>query len=139
MDIQELSEKAQSMLSESNSFLLSSIDRNGFPGMIVVSSPIIRHGMHNLKFYIDGEGETAHNIQHNDMGSVCCFKEEDHESLLLKGRFSIHEIKDYKIIEDKLIDYQKELKHEYPIILSFETMSMKIHTERKTIFREIKD
>ncbi|MBL1227951.1 hypothetical protein IW492_01745 [Enterococcus sp. BWB1-3] len=137
MDIQELSEKAQCMLSEGSSFLLSTIDRNGFPGMIVVSAPIIRHGMYSLKFYIDGEGETAQNVENNSMGSVCCFKEEAKESLLLKGCFTIHEIEDYKVIEDKLAEYQKELNHKYPVIISFETLAVKIHSGRQTRAAEL--
>lgn len=124
------------LLEESDSFLLSTIDRNGFPNTIVVSKPIARIDFYSLKFYVDGDGKTVKNIQQNAKGNICCYNEELYESLLLKGMFSVQSITDFKNIEEQINNYQKLLGHKNPIILSFKVYTAKIHQNGTTVFKE---
>jgi len=77
------------LLEESGSFLLATIDRNGFPNTIVVSKSIARIDFYRLKFYVDGDEKTVKNIQQNAKGNICCYSEKLYESLLLKGMFFV--------------------------------------------------
>jgi len=124
--------ETRKLIANSNSFLLSTCDRNGFPHTIVVSKPIIRTDFYSLKFYVDGTADIVKNIQENNKGNVCCYNEGKFESLLMKGIFSIHSIEEYLIIKERLNDYQKFLKHENPVILSFEVYGIKIHPHGAT-------
>ncbi|MGM0217628.1 pyridoxamine 5'-phosphate oxidase family protein [Enterococcus sp. AZ126] len=129
--------KAKELLSTCESFLITTNDRNGFPNTIIVSKPIIRAGFYNLKFYLDGDGQTIKNIQQDKKGNVCCYNESRHESLLLKGTFSVEEIEEFRLIEDRLNTYQKQLKHENPVILSFEVYTVKVHSNTKTFWKNV--
>ncbi|WP_271490489.1 pyridoxamine 5'-phosphate oxidase family protein [Enterococcus sp. 5H] len=132
-------EHAKELLDLSESFLLTTNDRNGFPNTIVVSKPIVRASFHSLKFYVDGSGQTVDNIGRNNKGNICCYSESGRESLLLKGVFSVEMIEDFKLIEDRLNIYQKELNHQNPVILSFEVYTVKVHSQTKTFHNDIGD
>ncbi|MBP1045923.1 pyridoxamine 5'-phosphate oxidase family protein [Enterococcus sp. BWM-S5] len=129
-------EEIRKLIENSRSFLLSTVDRNGFPNTIVVSKPIARIDFHTLKFYVDGNGSTVKNIKQSSKGNVICYNEEKHQSLLLKGMFSVHEIEGYKIIEDRLNDYQKFLDHKNPVILSFDVYTAKVHDNGTNEFEQ---
>ncbi|MFD1900410.1 pyridoxamine 5'-phosphate oxidase family protein [Enterococcus termitis] len=103
----EIHERIVRLLNSSKVFLLATIDKREFPSVITVSAPLWREGLLKLQFYLDGEGETVKNIRHNPNGSVCCYEEIAHESLLLKGKFSIEEVYSAQEVEPKLSAYQK--------------------------------
>ncbi|WP_170924691.1 pyridoxamine 5'-phosphate oxidase family protein [Candidatus Enterococcus clewellii] len=132
-------EEIRKLIESSSSFLLSTIDRNGFPNTIVVSKPIARLDFYTLKFYVDGDGGTVKNIKQDSKGNVCCYNEAEHQSLLLKGVFSIHPIDGYTVIEDRLNDYQKLLDHKNPVIVSFDVYTAKVHQNGVTDFEQIED
>ncbi|MGG5341616.1 pyridoxamine 5'-phosphate oxidase family protein [Enterococcus sp. AZ192] len=135
----QIIEHAKELLATCDSFLLSTNDRNGFPNAIVVSKPIIRASFYNLKFYVNGNGQTVENILHNKKGNVCCFDEARHESVLLKGIFSVEDIEEFKLLKDRLNHYQKELNHENPVVLSFEVYTVKVHSQTKTFWKDVDD
>src|SRR5437016_3305978 len=114
-------EKANELLKNSEVFILSTNDQNGFPNTAVVSRPVIRMSFHNLKFYINGDGQTVKNICINNKGSVCCYDKYNYESVLLKGVYAIEKVSDFRIVENELNEYQKILEYTNPVILSFET------------------
>lgn len=132
-------EEIRKLIETTSSFLLSTIDRNGFPNTIVVSKPIARLDFYTLKFYVDGDGGTVKNIEQNSKGNVCCYNEEKHQSLLLKGVFSVHPIDGYKVIEERLNDYQKFLDHKNPVIVSFDVYTAKVHQNGTTSFEQIEE
>ncbi|MGX7244100.1 pyridoxamine 5'-phosphate oxidase family protein [Enterococcus quebecensis] len=128
----EIHDRILRLLNSSKVFLISTIDKRDFPTVIAVSEPLWREGLLKLQFYLDGNGETVKNIQCNPNGSVCCYEEIKHESLLLKGKFTIEPIESLDMIESKLSDYQKELDHQEPVIVTFETWTARIHMDKKT-------
>ncbi|MFD2306592.1 pyridoxamine 5'-phosphate oxidase family protein [Enterococcus termitis] len=128
----EIHERIVRLLNSSKVFLLATIDKREFPSVITVSAPLWREGLLKLQFYLDGEGETVKNIRHNPNGSVCCYEEIAHESLLLKGKFSIEEVYSAQEVEPKLSAYQKELDHPNPVLVTFETWTARIHMDKKT-------
>ncbi|MDA9472896.1 pyridoxamine 5'-phosphate oxidase family protein [Enterococcus sp. 5H] len=128
----ELHERIVKLLTSSNVFLISTIDKRGFPTVIAVSEPLWREGLLKLQFYLDGNGETIRNIQKNPNGSVCCYEEIRHESLLMKGKFSITPIDSIDSVESKLSPYQKELNHKNPVVVTFDTWTAKIHIDKQT-------
>ncbi|MGX7149157.1 hypothetical protein [Enterococcus ureasiticus] len=128
----EIHERIVRLLNSSTIFLISTIDIRDFPTVIAVSEPLWREGLLKLQFYLDGNGETAKNIQSNQNGSVCCYEEIKHESLLLKGKFTIEQIESVEAIEPKLSSYQKELNHSEPVLVTFETWTARIHMDKKT-------
>lgn len=134
---QEIITKAKELLSTCDSFLLSTMDRNGFPNTIVVSKPIVRASFYNLKFYVDGEGQTVENILQNKKGNVCCYDEVRHESVLLKGIFSVEDIEEFKLIKDRLNQYQTQLAHKNPVVLSFEVYTVKVHSQTKNYWKDV--
>ncbi|WP_348920740.1 hypothetical protein [Enterococcus rotai] len=128
----EIHERIVRLLNSSTVFLISTIDQRDFPTVITVSEPLWREGLLKLQFYLDGNGETVKNIRCNPNGSVCCYEEIEHESLLLKGKFIIEEIESLDEIEPKLSSYQKELNHVKPVLVNFETWTARIHMDKKT-------
>ena len=127
--------KIRKILEESDSFLLSTIDRNGFPNTIVVSKPIVRNDFHSLKFYVDGNGKTVKNIQKNHKGNICCYNEYLYESLLMKGVFSVQFASEFKNLEERVSDYQKLLGHKNPVVLSFKVYTVKIYQNGSTVLK----
>ena len=127
-----LHEQINHLLGTSSTFLLATTDQRGFPSLITVSEPLFREGLLKFQFYLNGTGETVQNILKNPKGSICCYKELEHESLLLKGLFSVESIESIEMIEAKLIPYQKELKRRNPVIVTFETWTAKIHVDKQT-------
>ncbi|MFK4566412.1 pyridoxamine 5'-phosphate oxidase family protein [Enterococcus sp. UD-01] len=128
----ELHERILKLLNSSTVFLISTIDKRGFPTVIAVSAPLWREGLLKFQFYLDGNGETAKNIQLNPSGAICCYKEVEHESLLLKGKFSLQPIESADELEPRLSVYQKELAHSEPVLVIFETWTARIHMDKKT-------
>ena len=128
----EVHERLNDLLSPSPVFLLATIDHRGFPTVITVSRPIWREGLLRMRFYLNGDGETVQNIMREATGSVCCFEEEVHESISLKGKFSIEQADRVKEFEPQLTEYQKELGHGNPVVVLFETWTAKIHMEKQT-------
>ncbi|ALS03374.1 hypothetical protein ATZ33_17535 [Enterococcus silesiacus] len=128
----EIHERIVRLLNSSTVFLISTIDKRDFPTVITVSEPLWREGLLKLQFYLDGNGETVKNIQCNPNGSVCCYEEIEHESLLLKGKFTIEQIESREAIEPKLSTYQKEMNHSEPVLVNFETWTARIHMDKKT-------
>ncbi|WP_430602873.1 hypothetical protein IGJ02_000178 [Enterococcus sp. DIV0724b] len=127
-----LHERIMKLLNLSNVFLIATLDKREFPTVIAVSSPLWREGLLKLQFYLDGNGETVRNIQRNSKGTVCCYEEVTHESLLLKGKFTIETIKDIELVNPKLSIYQKELNHQMPVLVTFETFAARIHMDKRT-------
>ncbi|WP_242586489.1 pyridoxamine 5'-phosphate oxidase family protein [Candidatus Enterococcus ikei] len=128
----EIHERIVRLLNSSTVFLISTIDKRDFPTVIAVSEPLWREGLLKLQFYLDGNGETVKNIQCNPNGSVCCYEEIEHESLLLKGKFTTEPIESLETITPKLTSYQKELNHQDPVLVTFETWTARIHMDKKT-------
>lgn len=128
----ELHERIDKLLTSSNVFLISTIDKRGFPTVIAASGPLWREGLLKLQFYLDGNGETVKNIQVNPNGSICCYEEIKHESLLMKGKFSVNPIDSMDIIKPKLTTYQRELNHQNPVVVTFDTWTARIHMDKKT-------
>jgi len=128
----ELHDRINHLLSSSTVFLIASIDYRGFPSVITVSRPLWREGLLKMRFYLDGDGETVQNLLRNPNGAVCCYQELEYESMSLKGKFSVEYLESLKDIEHELSDYQRELKHEKPVIVTFETWTAKIHSEKHT-------
>jgi len=128
----QIHQQSKQLMEESDSFLISTIDRNNFPSIIVVSPPIFRNKLRTLCFYINGDGKTADNIRRNPLGCICCYKEKEHESLSMKGNFRIVEIKDVSSLKGELTDHQKDLDYEYPVMAEFKAMSIKVHNNLKT-------
>lgn len=125
-----IQEQIQHILTTSPTFLISTVDTRGFPTTIVVSPPLYDKGMHEMTFYLNAAGETADNILRNPQGAVCCFIENEHQSLVLKGHFQLRGLKE----EDKkyLNEYQISLKHQEAVLAIFETMICKLHAEGVT-------
>ncbi|PZL70974.1 hypothetical protein CI088_13930 [Enterococcus plantarum] len=128
----EIHERIVRLLNSSTVFLISTIDKRDFPTVIAVSKPLWREGLLKLQFYLDGNGETVKNIESNPNGSVCCYEEIQHESLLLKGKLTIEHIESVQSIEPKLSSYQKKLNHSDPVLVTFETWTARIHMDKKT-------
>ncbi|MHC5227017.1 pyridoxamine 5'-phosphate oxidase family protein [Enterococcus sp. LJL99] len=127
-----LHERITHLLGTSTTFLIATLDQRGFPSVITVSEPLFREGLLKFQFYLDGSGETVQNILKNPNGSICCYKELEHESLLLKGQFSVELIESIEVIQAQLLPYQKELKRKNPVIVTFETWTAKIHVDKRT-------
>lgn len=128
----KLHERIVDLLNSSTVFFLATIDQRGFPSIVVVSSPLWRNGLLRLQFYLDGNGETVTNIRQNSNGAVSCYRELAHESLMLKGQFSIETDYDEAQVQAHLSHYQKELAHTQPTLVVFETWSARIHANKVT-------
>lgn len=126
----KLYEQINDLMKTSETFLISTLDKRGFPTTIVVSAPLNQRGFQRLEFYLNAQGETIDNIVRNKKGAICCYNEVTHQSLLFKGNFST------RLMDDDdaalLNDYQRQLDHEHGIIAVFETMTAKIHLAGET-------
>lgn len=127
-----LHEQITHLLGTSTTFLIATLDQRGFPSVITVSEPLFREGLLRFQFYLEGSGETVQNMLKNPNGSICCYKEVEHESILLKGKFSVEAVESVEIVKTQLLPYQKELKRQNPVVVTFETWTAKIHVDRQT-------
>lgn len=126
-------ERIMDLLSRSNTFLIATVDTRNFPSVIVVSKPINQEGLQRLQFYVSRDSDSVRNILENTNGAVCCYQELEHESLLLKGKFSVQSVSDPQLLEKRLTLYQKELDYQDPVILTFETLTARIHMDKETM------
>lgn len=106
------------IITESTHFILGTVDINGFPKLWDVSVPVIREGIHNLKFLIDNQKKIIKDIQKHDLGSVYCFKENEKLGLMFRGRFTILDSNDLKC-------RYVATKNELIKVVSFETLTIK--------------
>lgn len=125
-------QQAHELIEGCQSFALSTIDRNGFPYTIIVGPPIQRKGISSFHFYINGDGRSASNITRNELGCVCCHYEAEHQSVAVRGKFKLIEIRDVEAVNQRLVDYQKELDYAFPVIAEFTALSLKVHRDLKT-------
>lgn len=126
----KLYEQINDLMKSCETFLISTVDKRGFPTTIVVSAPLNRRGFQRLEFYLSADGETIDNIARNKKGAVCCYNDAIHQSLLFKGNFSTRLMNEE---DDSLLNpYQRQLDHEHGIIAVFETMTAKVHVAGET-------
>ena len=118
---------AQKMIQATAVFTVATIDENGFPTTVALSPlPSDRH-IEQLFFYTSRQTTTVKNIQRCNRATLFCYNLTDYSSLMLKGHLTLagHEAftTDWR---NELTPFQQRLAYHDPVILKFQTNSIKM-------------
>lgn len=128
----------EELLEAADSFTIATLDEGNFPHLIAVSKPLERNSHYYFKFYINGDGKTAENIEKNRIGSLFAVNTETHESVALKGFLLIEELDKYEALAAaQLNDFQRSLDYAHPVVCVFETLSVKHYQNHQAHFLDV--
>ncbi|MCT3228896.1 pyridoxamine 5'-phosphate oxidase family protein [Lactiplantibacillus plantarum] len=108
-------------------FTLATVDADGFPTMVALSPLPIKRSLEELYFYTSRQTSTTQNIQNWRQASLFYYQLSDYASIMLRGKLSLVGTNVFE--QDwraELTDFQQQLNHKDPVILRFQTSSIKI-------------
>lgn len=128
-------DKAEKILQETTSYVLSTIDQNNFPSSIVLTKVLKRFGYVTLFFYLDECSQPVINMKKVPRGSVSCSIDYSDriETLNLRGTFYIESNWKVKKIRKIVEEVQDKLKIDEAVIVVFETMYHEVEIVNKLI------
>ncbi|WP_137626222.1 pyridoxamine 5'-phosphate oxidase family protein [Lactiplantibacillus pingfangensis] len=108
-------------------FTVATIDETGFPTTVVLSPLPLDRSLEQLFFYTSRQTTTVKNIQHNNRATLSCYNLANFSSLMMKGHLTLvgHEAFTTNW-RNELTPFQKQLAYHDPVILKFQTNSIKI-------------
>ncbi|WP_318767489.1 pyridoxamine 5'-phosphate oxidase family protein [Lactiplantibacillus carotarum] len=121
-------------------FTLATIDASGYPTMVALRPLPTHRSLKELFFYTSRQTMTVQNLRASKHASLFCYSLDDYSSVMLKGQLTVvgHTAfqSDWR---HELNDFQKQLNYQDPVILRFQTSTIKIrqmtridHLERLT-------
>lgn len=125
---------AKKILEKTYAYGISTIDENGFPKTLILSSVMSRFGFATLYFYVTKESETVKNILKNPRGSISCYAELEMgrlTTLNLKGTFTLVELDEVEEVAEQAAAFNKKLNYTDPCVLLFETLSFEAEEIKK--------
>lgn len=113
-------------------FTLATIDRHGFPTMVALVPLPTKRSLTEIFFYTSRQTMTAQNIRANNRASLFCYDRSDYSSVMLKGRLTLVGTEAFQNDwRNELNDFQRQLNYQDPVILKFQTNSIKIREMMK--------
>lgn len=108
-------------------FTVATIDDSGYPTMVALSPLPTKRTLEQLYFYTSRQTATAQNIQNLKQASLFFYHLEDYTSIMLRGQLSLVGNDAFQNDwHDELTDFQRQLNYKDPVILRFQTNSIKI-------------
>lgn len=108
-------------------FTLATVDADGFPTMVALSPLPIKRSLEELYFYTSRQTSTTQNIQNWRQASLFYYQLSDYASIMLRGKLSLVGTNVFE--QDwraELTSFQQQLNYKDPVILKFQTSSIKI-------------
>lgn len=127
---------AEKILEKTHVYGITSIDKNGFPNILVLPSIMSRFGFATLYIYDDQNSATVTNIKTNPKGTIACYAdlESGYQAVLnLKGTFNVVTPDELGDTGEQFKKYDDQLKYENPCILLFETFQVNVKKVKKLI------
>ena len=118
---------ALQMIQTAAVFTVATIDASGFPTLVALSPLPTRRSLTQLFFYTSRQTMTAKNIQSCKKATLFCYNLDDYTSVMLKGQLRV--VGHDEFAEDwhqELNAFQQQLAYKEPIILKFQTQTIKI-------------
>lgn len=115
------------MIQTTSVFTLATVDADGFPTMVALSPLPIKRSLEELYFYTSRQTSTTQNIQNWRQASLFYYQLSDYASIMLRGKLSLVGTNVFE--QDwraELTDFQQQLNYIDPVILRFQTSSIKI-------------
>ncbi|WP_047998638.1 pyridoxamine 5'-phosphate oxidase family protein [Lactiplantibacillus herbarum] len=113
-------------------FTVATIDASGYPTMVALSPLPTKRSLEQLFFYTSRQTTTAQNIQNQKQASLFCYHLADYTSIMLRGQLTLvgNDVFQHDW-HDELTDFQQQLAYKDPVILRFQTNSIKIRQMMK--------
>ena len=108
-------------------FTLATVDADGYPTMVALSPLPIKRSLESLYFYTSRQTSTTQNIQNWRQASLFYYQLSDYASIMLRGTLTL--VGNNVFDQDwraELTDFQQQLNYKDPVILRFQTSSIKI-------------
>lgn len=118
---------ALQMIQTAPVFTLATVDADGYPTMVALSPLPIKRRLEELYFYTSRQTSTAQNIQNCRQASLFYYQLSDYSSIMLRGKLTL--VGNNAFDQDwrtALTDFQQQLDYKDPVILHFQTNSIKI-------------
>lgn len=128
-------DRFEQIIKKAESFVLSTVDKNGFPKNIILSQVLERSGSVTLLFYLDEQIKIMNIIKSNPRGTVsCAVHHETHiETLNLNGTFTIEPAwKIQSVTKDDQSTAGKNVANESVVVI-FEVMHHEIEVVNKLV------
>ncbi|BDZ29560.1 pyridoxamine 5'-phosphate oxidase family protein [Lactiplantibacillus sp. WILCCON 0030] len=108
-------------------FTVATIDASGFPTTVALSPLPLDRNLEQLFFYTSRQTTTVKNIQRCNRATLFCYHLADYASLMLKGHLTLVGHEEFTTDWRKeLSPFQRRLNYHDPVILKFQTSSIKI-------------
>ncbi|MFC6200731.1 pyridoxamine 5'-phosphate oxidase family protein [Lactiplantibacillus nangangensis] len=108
-------------------FTVATIDSKGFPTTVALSPLPLDRNLEQLFFYTSRQTTTVKNIERCHHATLFCYQLADYSSLMLKGTLTIVGHTEFTTDWRKeLSPFQRRLNYHDPVILKFQTASIKI-------------
>ncbi|AVK64098.1 pyridoxamine 5'-phosphate oxidase family protein [Lactobacillus sp. CBA3606] len=118
---------ALQMIQTTPVFTVATIDATGFPTLVALSPLPTHRTLEQLFFYTSRQTTTAQNIQHNRRATLFCYHLADYASLMLKGHLTLSSPEQMgPTWQPELTTFQQQLAYKDPVILRFQTQTIKI-------------
>lgn len=128
-------ERFEQIIQETEAFVLSTVDKNGFPLNIILTHMLDRSGSVTLLFYLDEQIKIMKNIKVNPRGTVSCAINHPTyvETLNLNGTFTVESTWKVNGVNDTLNSANKEIREKEAVVVVFEVMNHEIQIVNRLI------
>lgn len=128
-------DRFEQIIKEADAFVLSTVDKHGFPLNIILTQVLERSGSVTLLFYLDEQSKIINTIKVNPRGTVsCAIHHETHiETLNLNGTFTVEpawKVSDINHVTDSIDEISE---FEESIVVVFEVMHHEIEIINKLV------
>ncbi|MFB9769122.1 pyridoxamine 5'-phosphate oxidase family protein [Lactiplantibacillus modestisalitolerans] len=129
---------ALNMLQRATAFTVATVDASGYPTLVVLSPLPGNRSLNHLFFYTSRQTQTVKNLAHTHRASLLYYQVADYSSLLLRGQLTLvgNDAFDHDW-HDALNTFQQQLNYHDPVILRFQTHSLKIRHRVNTDHLEL--
>ncbi|GAB6092708.1 pyridoxamine 5'-phosphate oxidase family protein [Furfurilactobacillus curtus] len=136
----ETIKRAEHMLDHASVFQVATIDTLGFPNIVALTPLSLDRSLDNIFFYTTHSSSTVKNLANSTNAAIYCFAEENHSSLMLKGRFLIVSPTTLPDQWQKTLNqFQQSLNYEDPAILRFTSLAVKVREAGEITYSDLQE
>ena len=125
----------EKIIEEADAFVLSTVDKNGFPLNVILSKILDRSGFATLLFYLNEQTKVMNNIKLNPRGTVSCAIHHSTyvETLNMNGTFTIESTWKVHGVSKPIQSIDENHLYEESVVVVFEAMYHEIEIVQRLI------
>lgn len=117
---------------------VATLDKMNFPSLVVLTPLPIHRSVKSILFYTSEQSTTFKNLLNSSSAAVISFNEDAHSSVMLKGTLSaVAGAQDQQELQASLNAFQRELHYTKPVVLKFNTMSVKLRHHNRVDYQKL--